>query len=167
MLEMMVALAASAIVLTAFVATSITLSRTMVAISNYNDLDLCSRITLDRLSQDVRNSSAVSSASTATSLTLSNNYDGSLITYAWDGTNSFTRTVQLNGTNSSSAMLTSCDSFAFAYFQRNPTNNLQFVSTTTAAEVKLVSVSWRCSRQVLGSKINTESVQTAHVVMRN
>jgi hypothetical protein len=30
-----------------------------------------------------------------------------------------------------------------------------------------VDVSWKCSRQILGEKVNTESVQTAKIVMRN
>jgi len=28
-------------------------------------------------------------------------------------------------------------------------------------------VSWKCSRTILGAKINTESVQTAKIVLRN
>jgi hypothetical protein len=32
---------------------------------------------------------------------------------------------------------------------------------------KLVDVSWLCSRKILGRKVNTESVQTAKIVMRN
>jgi hypothetical protein len=67
-------------------------------------------------------------------------------------------------------MLTSCDSLIFSYFIRIPTNNLQFVSITNVMstnQVKLINVSWRCSRSVMGSKLNTESVQTAAIAMRN
>ena len=64
-------------------------------------------------------------------------------------------------------MLTNCDFLAFAYYKKTPTNNFDFVPTTDAGQVKLISVSWRCSRSILGSKLNTESVQTARVVMRN
>jgi hypothetical protein len=32
---------------------------------------------------------------------------------------------------------------------------------------KLINMTWKCSRTVLGSKLNTESVQTAQVVLRN
>ncbi len=32
---------------------------------------------------------------------------------------------------------------------------------------KLINMSWKCSRTILGSKMNTESVQTAQVVLRN
>ena len=36
-----------------------------------------------------------------------------------------------------------------------------------ADQVKLLDVSWRCSRKVLGQKLNTESVQTSKIVIRN
>ena len=32
---------------------------------------------------------------------------------------------------------------------------------------KLVDLNWRCSRQILQQKVNTESVQTAKIVIRN
>jgi hypothetical protein len=64
-------------------------------------------------------------------------------------------------------VLKNCDTFSLSYYQRNPTNNYGFVPTSSTSQIKLVSVSWRCSRKVLGVKLNTESVQTASVVMRN
>jgi hypothetical protein len=167
-MEMMVALGAGTIILAAVVATAVCVGNTMVAVGNYNDLNKASRQTLDRLSRDVRNASSVGNGSTTSSLTLTNTYNGTtIITYAWDGSNQVTRTVSSSSSSSASTVLTNCDTFSFAYYQRNPTNNLTFVSTTNPAQIKLVSVSWRCSRQILGAKLNTESVQTANVVMRN
>ena len=32
---------------------------------------------------------------------------------------------------------------------------------------KLIDVSWKCSRKIMGEKLNTESVQTAKIVIRN
>ena len=32
----------------------------------------------------------------------------------------------------------------------NPTNNFQFVPAQTDSQTKLISVSWRCSRKILG-----------------
>ncbi|HEU5395839.1 MAG TPA: prepilin-type N-terminal cleavage/methylation domain-containing protein, partial [Verrucomicrobiae bacterium] len=57
LVEMMVAIAASTMILMAFVALTIAMSRTMLAISNYNDLDNRSRNTLDTMSRDIRNAS--------------------------------------------------------------------------------------------------------------
>jgi Tfp pilus assembly protein PilW len=166
-MEMMVAMTIGGIILGAFVATTITVSRTMVAVGNYNDLNKFSRIALDRLNRDVRNANNVGVTSTTTQLILTNLFSGtSVITYKWDGSNIVTRTVT-GAAADSSYVLTNCDVFAFNYYQRNPTNNYDFVTTTHSAQVKLISVSWRCSRAVLGLKLNTESVQTAKVVLRN
>ena len=168
LVELLVAVTAGLIILAAFVVTSLSIRTTMVQVGNYSDLDKASRMTLDNLSRDIRNAAAISSASTPTSLRLTNNFSGTnLITYAWDGSNNVTRT--LNG-GTPQVLLTSCDNLSFSYFIRIPTNNLQFISTTNVVatnQIKLISVSWRCSRAVLGSKLNTESVQTATIVMRN
>ena len=42
-----------------------------------------------------------------------------------------------------------------------------YSASNNPAICKLVSVSWRCSRTILGQKVNTESVQTAKIVIRN
>jgi hypothetical protein len=41
------------------------------------------------------------------------------------------------------------------------------LTASTPSQVKLISVSWRCSRTILGAKVNTESVQTAQICIRN
>jgi len=176
LVEMMVALACAGILLAAFVAITLSVASTMVSVGNYNDLNKGSRQTLDQLSRDVRNASSVSSASTTNFLQLTNTYPyygasyvgTNVITYSWDGSQ-VTRTWVTNGVTAGgvTTLLTNCDSFSLSYYQRNPTNNFGFVPTTTPSQIKLVSVSWRCSRTVLGSKLNTESVQTASVVVRN
>jgi hypothetical protein len=114
------------------------------------------------MSADLRNTATVTAFST-TQITVSNELTGDVISYAWDGTNQLTRTYnQLN-----TVMLTHCDYLCFSNYQRNPLANFQFVPATTPADTKLVSVSWRCSRQILGAKINTESIQTARICIRN
>ena len=37
---------------------------------------------------------------------------------------------------------------------------------TTATGAKLIKLNWTCSRTILGQAVNTESVQTAKIVMR-
>lgn len=174
LLEMSVAVTIGLIILAAFVAITLSLKSSVIAISNYVDLDKASRQTLDNLSRDIRNAAQVGSTSSAISLSLTNNYSGTnIITYAWDGSSNVTRTVTSSTgviVENPVVMLKNCDYLAFSYFVRVPTNGLQFISTTNVIstnQVKLVSVSWRCSRSILGSKLNTESVQTANVVMRN
>lgn len=160
--EMMVAILVGAIILAAVVSTSITLSETMVGVANYNDLDRYSNNALDTMSRDLRNTATVTAISSS-SVTVSNGLTGDVITYSWDGNNVLWRTA--NGART--MMLTNCDYLAFNGYQRNPTNDFQFVSSSTPSQVKLISVSWRCSRKILGSKLNTESVQTAKICIRN
>lgn len=164
LVEMLVSIVAGLIILAAFVAITLNVNTMMVMVGNYNDLDKYSRNTLDLMSRDIRNAAGVGNTSSATSLTLTNFFSGvNVITYSWDGATVLTRTSS-NGTR---LMLTNCDYLAFAYYKKNPTNDFNFVPTSAADQIKLVSVSWRCSRSILGSKLNTESVQTAEVVMRN
>lgn len=162
LLEMIVAVAAGTIILLAFFSAFVTLSNTMVAIDNYNELDQYSRQTLDQMSRDLRDTATVTSFGNTT-LAVSNAITGDQIQYAWDGSNVFSRT--LNGTTT--VMLTNCDSLAFSGYTRIPTNNFTFLTNNGASSVKLITISWRCSRAILGIKLNTESVQTARICIRN
>ena len=153
LVEMMVAMTAGTCIMGSIMTTGITVTNTMVAIGNYCDLNRASRRTLDIMSADLRNTAVVTSVSSK-QITVSNVLTADLISYAWDGSNKVTRTFN-------------CDYLCFSNFQRNPTVNFQFLPATTPADTKLISVSWRCSRQILGAKINTESVQTAQICIRN
>ncbi|HSY18353.1 MAG TPA: hypothetical protein VK815_08470, partial [Candidatus Acidoferrales bacterium] len=140
LIEMLVALACGAAIVGSILTTGTTLTTTMVAIGNYCDLNRASRQTLDVMSADLRNTASVTSFSSS-SITVSNVLTGDMISYAWDGTNKLTRTFN----QLSTVMLTHCDYLCFSNFQRNPLANFQFVTATTPADTKLVSVSWRCS----------------------
>ena len=71
--------------------------------------------------------------------------------------------------------LTECDRWDFELFQRAPQKSGSYVffpATNSAGAYdlsicKLINMSWKCSRTILGSKLNTESVQTAQIVLRN
>lgn len=169
LVEMMVAIGAGLMILGAFVAITLNVNTMMKMAGNYGDLDEYSRNTLDMLSRDIRNAYLVSTTSTDTNLVLVNTYAGitNNIIYSWDGSNVMTRTY---GTNAPEMVLTNCGYLNFDFFTRVPQNGLQFIDITNAIsqdEVKLVSVSWRCSRSILGAKLNTESVQTAQIMKRN
>lgn len=167
LLELITAMTAGLIILGVFVAITLNLNYMMISTGNYGDLDEYSRHTLDLLSRDIRNASSVDPTSTNTILVLNNTYSSpTTITYSWDGSNNVTRTDSIQTT----VILKNCNYLDFEYFTRVPTNNLQFTSVSnslSANEAKLVSVSWRCSRSTLGKKLNTESVQTAQIVLRN
>ena len=162
LMEMMVSVGiATMFVAGVIILTNITLAQGIFAIGNYNDLNAKSRQCLDYLSRDVRGATQITAYSTS-SFTATNK-DGTTFSYTWDGSNQVTRTYA----GASSMVLTNCDYLSFTVYQRNPTNNFNFYSTTNLVLAKLIDVSWRCSRTYLGAKLNTESVQTARIVIRN
>jgi hypothetical protein len=142
--------------------TTITFQQGIFSIGNYTDLNNKSRRTLDAMSRDIRNASGLTYY--ATNIIVLTNSDASWQVYYWDGRSQFTR----YSSGQTTVLLTNCDYLCFNIYQRNPTNNYSFVSATAIpTQTKLIDVSWRCSRTYLGAKLNTESVQTARIVMRN
>ncbi len=169
--EMMVVVLAGGIIMAGLVSTMVFVSRSFIAIGNYIDLDAASRHTLDMMSRDIRSAAAYSLSSYATNRIVLANQDGSSFAYSWDPATTALIRYYTNASGvgqQSQVMLTNCDILTFNIYQRNPTNNFQFISTTgNPGQTKLIDVSWRCSRQIYGVKINTESVQTARIAIRN
>jgi hypothetical protein len=128
-------------------------SRSFVAIGNYNELERHSSLALDTLSKDIRGTEV-----------LLRNAAGQTVTYTYSpGARTLVRTLGVQ----QKVLLEGCDFLRFNMSQRNPSNDLSFYPATTIAQAKLLDVSWRCSRRVLGQQVNTESVQTAKIVIRN
>jgi hypothetical protein len=139
-------------------------ARTFVATGNYADLDRASRNALDQITRDVRAARSVTAFSSS-KLTLMDNNTNVLV-YEWKpSTSQLTR--QSGGFTT--VLLQQCDYLTFSNYIRVPTNAWSWypVGTNNVSLTKLVDVSWRCSRKILGQKVNTESVQTAKIVLRN
>src|SRR5438552_1447033 len=64
-------------------------------------------------------------------------------------------------------LLTGCSSLQFSIFQRSPCSNTFLpYSTSTVTNTKLIELTWNCYRTVMGTKVNTECMQSAKVVIR-
>jgi type II secretory pathway component PulJ len=163
LVETMVATSIAAVLALGSIQVMVYTAYSFAALGNYADLDRTSRNALDQMSRDIRMAKVVQYYST-NSVTLTN-LDGTVFSYAWDGSNSVTRTW--GGTDQ--VILTGCDYFCLEIWQRNPTNGFWFPysASNQPALAKLVNVSWKCSRKILQQKVNTESVQTAKIVLRN
>ena len=163
LLELMIAVAVGVLVIGAAGQLYLQTSKGFLAQLNYVDLDSQSRLSLDQMSQQIRMANSLASYS-ATNLVLVD-FDNNLLTF---GYNASTRTVSRTKSGVTKTLLTGCDSLQFSIFQRSPNGgNGDFYSTTNAAECKLVQMTWTCSRTMLGIKANTETMQTAKVMMRN
>jgi prepilin-type N-terminal cleavage/methylation domain-containing protein len=165
LVELMVAIGLAGIIMAALMYSFIFCSRSFVAIGNYMDLDRASLETLDTMSKDIRQ--ATSLQSFANNQLVFTDVNTNLLTYAWDsGSGLFTRSS--GGT--STVLLKGCDYLDFDIFTKAPLKNGTFgfnTATNNASLCKLVNVTWRCSRTIIGLKVNTESVQTAQIVLRN
>jgi Tfp pilus assembly protein PilW len=136
--------------------------KSFAALFNYVDLDDVNRVAMDTLTRDVRQSNKVT-ASTTNSLTLEDT-DGSSIVYTFSPT---TKTLTRNKNGANKVILTECSRLNFNLGQRNTaTGGYDVYPAATPATCKVVNVSWMCSRSIYGRAENTESVQTARIVIR-
>ena len=167
--EMLVSVGIGGIVLVSVAMLSIFSSRSFVALGNYMDLDKASRNALDNMTRDIRQTIGLSSY--APNELVFTDFDNGVLTFRWNpNTKQLTRTK--NG--ATKVLLSQCDYLNFQISQRNPVpGQFNFYPATNTSGVydpalcKLVDVSWRCSREILQKKVNTESVQTAKIVLRN
>jgi Tfp pilus assembly protein PilW len=164
LMDLMIATMIATLLFAAVGTVAVFTARSFVAMGNYDDLDRASRNALDTLSRDVRQSRSLTEH-TPTRISLVAN-DNSTLTYNYNpSTRNFTRH---NG-GAPTVLLSQCDYLNFKIYQRNPSNNWSWypVASNQLSTAKLIDVSWRCSRKILGEKVNTESVQTAKIVIRN
>jgi len=167
--ELMFTLAIGALLGLAVLSFSLYAGKSFAALTNYVDLEQKSQIALDSMTREVRQVNRVLSYGTMTwkGQTITNTLtfedsDGQALTYMFTNEVLFRSKAGVNR-----VVLTNCDFLTFQVFQRNPIGGAwDQWSTTVATNSKLISVSWVCSRNILGSRMNTESVQTAKVVIR-
>jgi hypothetical protein len=162
LVEYIMALGVAGILLAAIASLMVFGARSFLALSNYSELDANNRITIDTMTRDLRECNRVISC-TATRLDIEDSVGGTISYNYSQGAGTLTRTQ--NGVPKT--MLTGCDTMSFNLGTRNPIGGtFAVVSTTDVTYAKVVNVAWNCSRTILGSKVNTESVQTARIVIR-
>jgi hypothetical protein len=164
LVELMIAAAISSLVFLGVASLVFYSGRSFAAMANYVDLDHRSRIALDTMSREIRQANRLT-AYTSASLTFED-FDGAALIYTYDsGAKTLTRSK--NGVANSKPLLTDCDSLQFSIYQRNPVGGTyDQYPTATATTCKLVQLNWICSRKILGVRKNTESVQSAKIVIR-
>src|SRR5439155_25768837 len=167
--ELLVAMGLSGLVFVA-VASQISFSaRSFAALSNYVDLDIHSRNALDKMSTDIRQADRLVTYS-PTNMQFETVDPGTgatnTLTYTYDAA---TATLNRRYAGQTTTLLkeVSPNSLQFSMFQRNPVGgSVDQYATTDPTLCKVVQMSWTCSRNILGKKTNTESVQSAKVMIR-
>ena len=168
-MEMMVGFAVSGVILTALVSFIIYAAKGFAALENYTDLEQKSQIALDTMTREIRETDHMVSygtrtvnGQTVTNALVFQDYDGQPLVY------NYTNNILLRQKGGvDTVLLTNVDYLTFIIFQRNPIpGTFDQYPTGDVTTCKLISVSWICSRNILGSRLNTESVQTAKIVIR-
>ena len=162
LVELMVAMALSGLVLAVALSLSLYTSRTIASMTDSVDLNARSRHAIDRMSQKLRQISVVKSFSpTAISVT----YLGNPLTYTY---NPAAKTLVENDAGRVNTLLEDCDTLAFSLYKRNPLTNSfnQFPVLTLTNEAKVIQVSWRCSRSLLGRESGSAEMVSARIVLR-
>lgn len=173
LVEVLVSIAVGLVVISSIMTLAIISAQNFAATANYVQMNDQSRNALDRISREIRNATALHAFSMSNPqyliLTNDHNVSSATITYT-------NEVLLLDRTGEPTMMLlTNCDSFSFQIFNRYPIvgTNITFALSTNVSGgldsqfTKVINMSWKCSRTILGSKLNTEIVQTAQVVLRN
>lgn len=164
LIELMVSVAISSLVLIAVGALIFYTGRSFAALTNYVDLDAKSRTALDTMSREIRQTTRLV-AGTSTSLEFED-FDGRPLIYSYDADARTLRRTK-DGVADPKPLLTECNFLEFRMFQRNPKNGVYDQHpTATPATCKLVQLRWVCSRDLIRARWNTESVQSAKIVIR-
>ncbi len=159
----MVASGLAGMVLTVVAMLSFFSSRSFVAVTNYVSMDQQSQLALDKMSREIREVHRLT-AYTPSSLTFED-ADSNPLQYVYDSDSRLLMRISGGLTNT---LLTDCDSLQFSIYQQNViSNSFDAYDPSRVTDAKLIQVNWNCSRQILGAKVNTESVQSAKITIRN
>jgi len=173
LVELLIAMGLGSVVLAVIMAVMLFSARSFAALVNYADLDNYSRAALDEMTMEIRQADfLVSGSPTSMTLRYSNPTDS---TQVWDVQYVYHPAdnvlVRLQG-GARRVLLEECDFLEFSFYKRNPAAN-SFDLYMTAPfplvnppECKAVQMRWICSRQIMQQAVNTESVQSARVIIR-
>ena len=163
LLEMLIAMLLVTLIVGAVVGISITSGRSFAEIMNYIDLGQDNRAAINKLTREVRQATYLATWETNALSFVDPN--GATIRYEYSPQ---ARSLLRTQDGAQSTLLKECDSLQFAIYGRVPlTNTFALIPTTEATNCKVISLSWTCSRSMLGLRRHTESAETARIVLRN
>ena len=163
MVEMLVAVGIGSLVTIALASLIIYTARGFGSLSNYVDMDKQSRNALDVMSREIRSATGPRSATT-NEIRFDTPAGTNSLRYFY---NARDRVFTQFKSGTRTPLLTGCDEMMITIYGRNNVSNQfsQFV-TTNVGGAKMVQFTWTCSRTIIGARLNTESVQSAKIVIR-
>jgi len=163
LVEMLVTMAVGLMVGAAVVMLYFCVSRSFLTLDNYADMCQASQIALDKMSKDIRQSKQVTAYTTNSISFL--DVHGNMLQYTYDSTaKTLTRILGTKNT----VYLTNCDSLQFWVYQNIPVpGSFACYTPSTLADARVIQITWKCSRPIMGLKTTTETMESAQIAMRN
>jgi prepilin-type N-terminal cleavage/methylation domain-containing protein len=171
LVEIMIAVALFGIVSLALATIFFFSTRSFASMATYAELDKINRTAMDKLTYEIRQANHVNAVTMDNSHRITGislvNGDGESVTYNFNA--AAKQLVRTAGGNSQ-VLLDDCSLIYFNLFQRNPvggTYNIYPAATNDWQHtVKVVSLTWKASRPIIGGPAVSENIQTAQVVIR-
>ena len=151
------------VVLLALMLLTLYSSRSFVAIANYVSMDEKSELALDKMSKEIRQARQLTAFST-NSLTFAN-ADGNPLSFTYTPG---TRRLERVSGGQTTALLSDCDALQYSIYQHTmKSNSFDCYDEANVTNARVIQVNWKNSRDILGKKATTESVQSAKIAIRN
>ena len=162
LVELMVAVAIGGLLFAAVLSLSAYSGHSLAGLANYVALNSDSRIALDRMTREIRQTGYLTGYHTNRLSFV--DFDGQPLVYEYEPAQ---RALIRTKSNQREILLSDCDGVNFAIFKRNPIKgSFDHALATGPVSSKVISLSFTSSRTLLGVKMHTESVQTAKIVIR-
>ncbi len=163
LVELLVATALSLVVGTAIATLAYFTSRSFVAMNNYTDMNQRSRLALDKMSEEIRQARTLTAYATNSLTFLDRN--GNPLKFTYDATD---RTLVRVSGGQTTTYLTDCDALQFWIYQHTvKSNTFNCYDPAYLTNTRVIQVTWKCSRSILGLAATTDSAQSAQIVLRN
>jgi Tfp pilus assembly protein PilW len=161
LVEMLMAVGVGSLVLMVVALVFMNGTRAFAAVTNYVSMDGDSRNALDHMTQEIRQAGNLVEFSPTHLKFGWHAQTNSFLVFDWDANSGKLIEWNTAGTMPTNTLLAGCDQLTFSLY------NSLFAPTTNISTGKGISVSWKCSRTILGSKSTTENMQQALIVIRN
>ena len=163
LIEVMVASVVGLILAVAIAALSLFSSRSFVSIANYAELSKRSQFALDKMSKEIREARQLTAFSTNSVTFADANGNPLSFTFSSGG-----RKLVRTSSGQTTTILPDYDSLSFWIYQHTmKSNSFDCYDVASATNARVICMTWKTSRNILGKKATTESVQTAKIVLRN
>lgn len=163
LVEVMIGMGVGSLVLLVLASLTVYSSKSLCSLVNYTDLNQGSRMALDIMTKEIRQSRGLISR-TPTSLEFRLDQAGTKrLVYVWDKSAKTFSQVKMGFTN---VLLNDCTYWTNTLFQRTPTyNSWGLIAASTPVQAKLIQLNWVCARDRVNAT-NSESVQSMRIVIR-